>query len=152
MCYLNCSKAHYRSAHLGGSTLFSNSRRALLEHIYTCSLSACVFCNYSKTPKSVAVPGSHQSPLAVNHVPWQSKECAGRPGQRRGEFPLDDSSGKHTSSKQEPAKLLPALHFRWLSTPAVPVNANQGTTESPPCAVSCTLNFMALTFSVQNSV
>lgn len=49
MCYLNCSKTHYRFAHLHGSTVFSGSRGALLEHVCTCSLSICVFCNYSNT-------------------------------------------------------------------------------------------------------
>lgn len=95
--------------------------------------------------EAISHPGSH-------HSPRQSRECGGRPGQQRGGFPRDGSSGQRTSSKQEPVKPLPAPHFRWLSTPAAAVNAKQGTTGSSPSAGSCTLIFMALSFSVQNSI
>lgn len=98
------------------------------------------------SPKSLAVPGSYQSPVTVNHSPQQSRECAGRPGQQRGGSPRDGSSGQRMSSKQEPAKLPPVPHFQWLSTPAASVNAKQDRTESS------TFNFMALAFSVQTSV
>lgn len=57
MCYTNCSKAYYRFAHLGGSTLSSNSRRALLEHVYTCTLSVYVFCNHSTKSQTRGMAG-----------------------------------------------------------------------------------------------
>lgn len=95
--------------------------------------------------EAISHPGSH-------HSPQQSRECGGRPGQQRGGFPRDGSSGQRTSSEQESAKPLPAPRFQWLSTPAAAVNAKQGTTGSSPSAGSFTLIFMALTFSVQNSI
>lgn len=110
------------------------------------------FVSIPTGPRCVAVPGRQQSPVAVSDSPRQSRECAGMPGWRRGGFPWGGSAGQHKSPEQEPAQPLPAPHSRWLSTPAAAVNAKQGRTERSPSAGTSTLNFMALNFSVQNSV
>ena len=63
MCYLNYSKAYYRSIHQGGPTNLSNSRGALLEDMFTLVpyLLAC-FITIPESRNSGTAPGSHQSP------------------------------------------------------------------------------------------